>query len=170
MNKDNSHHLNDSWCLYFHDPKGEDWSRGSYVRIGRVSTIEDYWALENNLRDRLHIGMFFLMRESVFPLWEDKENIKGGYLSIRIERPHVLSSWETICGRILGETFLKPEYAGLFSRINGVSISPKKAFCIMKIWLRDKSVNNPHQFDWNATGTKPEDVQFRSYLEEDSLC
>lgn len=142
-----NHYLNECWSLYFHDPSDENWDRTSFQRVVDLTTIEDFWGTNMMLVPRLHLGMFFVMRESVFPLWEEKENRDGGYLSLKILKAHVPDTWEDLCAKMLSETILKPEHQHLWNHVNGISISPKKTFCIIKIWLKSQEVNNPAMFN-----------------------
>ena len=156
------HYLNDSWSLYFHDPSDESWDRTSFQRVVDLATIEDFWGVNMMLVPRLHLGMFFIMRESVFPLWEEKENRSGGYLSLKILKANVSDTWEDLCAKLLSETILKPEHQHMWDQINGISISPKKTFCIIKIWLKSQEVSNPAMF--NIRGPDFTEVLYSSYV------
>ena len=46
--------------------------------------------------------------------------------------------------KLINETLLKPEYQHLSKWINGMSVSPKKNFCIIKIWLDVSSLQDPN--------------------------
>jgi hypothetical protein len=49
--------------------------------------------------------------------------------------------WKTLFYLLAGETLsLEPKYN---PQLNGITISPKKNFCIIKIWLCDCSVQDP---------------------------
>jgi hypothetical protein len=65
------------------------------------------------------------------PKWDDNENTKMSYMSIKILKANATEFMEKILAYSLTETLYKdhPEL------INGVSISPKKNFCICKIWI-----------------------------------
>jgi hypothetical protein len=41
---------------------------------------------------------------------------------------------------LLSESFIKDEYIDLWEILNGISISPKKNFCIIKIWLNNNNI------------------------------
>lgn len=140
--------LNDNWCLYFHDPNNEDWSKESYINIATVSTIQEYVQLENVLKQNFHKGMFFLMREHVFPLWDDDYNVDGGAFAIKVLKSVADEFWIDTCMKVLGEVISKDKQTNVI--INGVSISPKKHFCIIKLWVAntdftDASVFNLHE-------------------------
>ena len=130
--------LNDLWALYFHDPLNSDWNLSSYIRIEDISTVQGFWKAHDLLKSNVHLGMFFLMREYVFPCWDDPNNKDGGCISIKVLKNESLVFWEKMCIALLGETLLKePSRAKLWSSVNGISTSPKKHFCIVKIWLKE---------------------------------
>jgi hypothetical protein len=133
--------LNDVWTYYFHDPNDSDWTYPSYQSLANISSIEDFWSVHQLLKDKIHMGMFFLMREHIFPCWDDKYNCDGGCLSIKVLKQDLSVFWEELSIRILGENLLKQEKMHLWNHINGMSISPKKHFCIVKVWLQSGEIS-----------------------------
>jgi hypothetical protein len=79
--------------------------------------------------------MFFAMREHVFPCWDDANNIDGGCLSIKVPVDAVPSTWEYLVKRTLGETLVVDPKR--WESLNGISVSPKRGFCIFKLWMAD---------------------------------
>jgi hypothetical protein len=136
------HFLNDTWHVFFHDPLDDDWTNQSYKNLNSISSIEEAHAHLEAQKPIIHKGMFFIMRDGVFPCWDDPENIKGGSLSIKVLKESVYTFWEKIVMQILGESFLIDEKTEYWNYINGVSISPKKYFCIIKVWLKDELLFN----------------------------
>lgn len=134
--------LNDVWTYYFHDPDNNDWSYKSYNMLCTLSCIQDFWVAHSVLKDKIHLGMFFLMREHVFPCWDDENNKYGGCLSIKVLKQDMPAFWEELSMRVLGENLLKRENLKLWDHVNGISCSPKKHFCIVKIWLKTEEINN----------------------------
>ena len=127
--------LNKKWDLWFHNLSNPDWSINGYTKIYTIETIEEFW--EINMRMNINIiqnGMFFLMKEGIQPLWEHETNINGGCWSYKISKKECYISWVELLIAICGETLLEDKYNNI---INGVSISPKKNFCIMKIWTNN---------------------------------
>ena len=80
--------------------------------------------------------MFFLMRDGIFPLWEDESNINGGVWSYIVQKKEVNSCWIDISIKTIGELLTDEEY---LSDINGISLSPRTNVGIIKIWNSDKS-------------------------------
>lgn len=140
--------LNDLWTLYFHDPNNDNWSLESYQRIADFNSVESVLKVHNVLRNHIHCGMFFLMREHVFPCWDDDYNKNGGCLSIKVLKKDMKEFWEQMIFMMLGETLLQSEYTQHWSLINGISSSPKKHFCIIKIWLQNDVLSNKTFFNF----------------------
>ena len=150
--------LDDTWSLYFHDPQDSDWRLSSYVKITDVSSANEFWGVANTVGNRIGNGMFFLMREHVFPCWDDKYNIQGGCLSIKVANDAVARTWNELCTEILGEG-MEAECAALAAEhgatgatgatggaaveINGISVSPKYNFAIIKLWLSSARMQEP---------------------------
>ena len=135
------HKLNNTWTLWAHLPHDIDWSVASYKEILTLNTVEDALMLFENLPDILVKNcMLFLMRKGIQPTWEDEHNKYGGCFSYKINNRNVTYSWKNLSYVLLGETLTSPE---LSKYINGITISPKKNFCIIKIWLSTCDNNNP---------------------------
>jgi Eukaryotic initiation factor 4E len=162
MNDDDVVYLNDIWTLYFHDPeKLDDWTNESYIRITDITTPKMFYEVHNFIKEHLHAGMFFIMREHIFPTWDDTMNKDGGILSLKVIKTSSKDYWEDICVKILGETMAKDE--SRWSSINGVSISPKKHFCIIKIWLGDAEA--PCKTMYNLPENYEGDALFKTNVE-----
>lgn len=136
------HPTNTQWIVWYHNPSDKNWDISSYKDIIEISSIEDYCVLKNTWNKCLpktNEGMFFLMRKtkdgSIYPQWEDKNNIKGGYWSYKVFKEYSENAWFELMSFMIGEHILDDqEY---IMDINGISISPKKNFCILKIWNKD---------------------------------
>lgn len=148
---DNEILLNDLWSFWFHDPYNNDWNVGSYIKIMDIGSVDEFWQVHNTFESKIHLGMFFLMREHIFPCWDDPLNNTGGCLSIKVLKQDVAIFWKEMCVRLLGETLITSEKAtSMFDVVNGLSISPKKHFCIIKIWLRTHELANKVFFELPA--------------------
>jgi hypothetical protein len=115
--------------------------------VQTISSAEDFWMFNDVARDRIPKGMFFLMREHVFPCYDDVSNKDGGCFSIKVRAcnwataicnenlvqvPNEIFAayWEKLCVAVLAESLVSNADA-----ITGISTSPKKQFCIIKIWI-----------------------------------
>ena len=128
--------LNDTWRLYFHDPVEDVWTRESYASLGVVSSVENFWTLWNSIDEHIHKGMFFLMREHVFPVWDDASLVNGGTISCKIPFEEANDFFCKLSLRALGETLLDKSARRVpWDAINGISIAPKRFFNIAKIWV-----------------------------------
>ena len=132
--KDKEQHvLHDKWILWAHLPHDIDWNFTSYKKIITIKTLEDCIILFENFPEvMIKNCMLFLMRNNIEPIWEDPKNRNGGCFSYKINNKNVITCWKNLSYVLLGETLTSPE---LSKYINGITISPKKNFCIIKIWL-----------------------------------
>merc|ERR1711916_43506 len=84
------HKLKDKWTLWFDvgRPRGKtsgtitekEWM-ATLKEICSFQTIEDFWAIFNNLMPagKMPVGSsFYLFKTGIRPEWEDKANEKGG--------------------------------------------------------------------------------------------
>ena len=132
------HKLNNKWTFWFHDPLDNNWKINSYKKIYTIDSIESYLKLYSFLNTKLiENSMLFLMKENIEPLWEHQENIKGGCWSLKIPKGNMYDLWNNISISLVNESITSSEEIN----INGISISPKKNFCIIKIWT-NKNINN----------------------------
>ena len=128
--------LNNSWKLWNHSPNNSDWSVNSYGEIITIDNIDlcktvcEKFLCENLLTS----CMFFIMRNNIKPVWEDNDNKNGGCFSFKLQNKIVHNSWNTLVYKILGETLFHDE--NIQKNVTGLSISPKKFFCIIKIWMK----------------------------------
>jgi len=141
--------LNDLWTVYFHDPANADWTNQSYVRVGDIASVDDFWAHANGWEGEIHKGMFFIMRDGVFPCWDDAANIDGGVMSIKVLKENLGEFWNELCMKIMGETLLidADKRERWWDNVNGISTSPKKHFCIVKIWVKSHEFSQKELFD-----------------------
>jgi hypothetical protein len=77
--------------------------------------------------------MLFLMRKGINPIWEDERNRNGGCFSYKIINKDVPGTWKQMSYLLVGETM--SDNVKILPHINGITISPKKNFCIMKVWV-----------------------------------
>ena len=133
--------LNDSWTLWAHLPHDIDWKLSSYKKIMSINNVQEIIALNNYLPDiMIKNCMLFLMRNNIKPIWEDPQNRNGGCFSYKINNKGIISCWKNLSYVLLGETLTE---SNLSKYINGITISPKKNFCIIKIWLSTCDYQNP---------------------------
>jgi hypothetical protein len=134
MNTDEDITLDTSWNLYFHDYMDSSWDRESYEIIGTVKTVIQFWTMFNIIKSKLDSGMFFLMREGVFPKWDDNINKTFSFLTIKVTKQSVISFAESLFVRMINNSIITNNKLPN-TVIDGVSVSPKKNFCIFKLWI-----------------------------------
>ena len=133
--------LENNWTLWFHEMYNKDWSINSYKKIVSFKTLDEAILLFENMNYNIFKkNSIFLMKNNIKPIWEDENNKNGGCISYKILENDVvkvvkLFSYHIICNILsdIPENHLK---------INGISISPKKSFSIIKIWLCDETIIN----------------------------
>tara|TARA_X000000950_G_scaffold226165_1_gene272948 strand:+ start:237 stop:773 length:537 start_codon:yes stop_codon:yes gene_type:complete len=126
--------LSDKWVLWAHLPHNTDWSLKSYINIKEISAVEEVVALNNYISDTMITNcMLFLMRKNINPTWEDEKNVNGGSFSFKITNKEACKIWRNLMCAVTGETISDDD--NFLECVNGITISPKKSFCIIKIWM-----------------------------------
>ena len=129
------HILNDEWNFWAHLPHDTDWSLNSYKTIFCSTTLEETLSISEAFPPRLVKNcMLFIMRKGITPLWEDPKNRFGGCFSYKVNNKNVPECWKKLTYSLVGESLSVNKQ--LQQNINGITISPKKNFCIIKIWLK----------------------------------
>ena len=130
----NEYLLKNKWVLWYHSLKNKSWDNNSYVKVIEIKSLLDYKLLEDIMRiNHLQNGMFFLMKNDIFPTWEDPKNRMGGCISFKYDN-NILNEWLKILLLCITDNLSEHN-----KEINGLSISPKKEFNILKVWIKDDS-------------------------------
>ena len=134
--------LKKRWNLWAHLPHDSDWSTKSYKQIYTFSTVEETIAITETLPEPLIKNcMLFIMQEGIIPMWEDLKNRNGGCFSYKVSNKNVCDVWRELTYVLVGETAsISPLFV---NAITGITISPKKNFCIIKIWMTNCDNQNP---------------------------
>tara|TARA_B100000787_G_scaffold93313_1_gene68895 strand:+ start:13 stop:495 length:483 start_codon:yes stop_codon:yes gene_type:complete len=132
----NDYVLKNKWTLWFHSISNKKWDNKSYIKVIEITNLFDYKLLDNIFKmNHLQNGMFFLMKNNIFPTWEDPKNRLGGCISFKYDK-NILKEWLKIILLLITENLSVKEN---INEINGISISPKKEFNITKIWIKNDS-------------------------------
>lgn len=135
--------FNNQWTLWQHEPLNTDWGLGSYNKLFTITNTNEFWSIYKLLNiECLKYNMIFFMKNDIVPLWEDSANINGGAISVKIVYKDIYSSWIELSMALIGE-YITSNIEDC-EKINGISISPKKGFCILKIWT-----NTPEELNMN---------------------
>ena len=130
------HDLDNNYTLWMHMLYDNDWSINSYKKIYTFNTIEKAACLIENLNSEIiEKTMIFLMKNDIKPIWEVEENKRGGCFSYKITTCYIYELWKKMSYMLIGNSLIDDDI--IVKNINGISISPKKNYCIFKIWIND---------------------------------
>jgi hypothetical protein len=124
--------LQSPWNIWYHHTLN-DWYLTGYKQIFTIKSIKDFWDFHNNLDclGGITNAQFFMMRDTVTPVWEDPMNRNGGSWSILVPVQDAQNAWEHIAVLMIGEN--------LCPGITGLSINQKNNIAVIKIWNTDKN-------------------------------
>lgn len=161
----NNYQLNTNWCLWYHSINDNSWKNSSYKELYKIRNLYDLKCLNDTIK-KIHLqnSMFFIMREDIFPTWEDPDNRNGCCVSFKISSNVLDDQWNLIINMILSEDIIKDKEK--YDLITGVSISPKKEFNIVKIWLRE----NVSDFTEFLNEYEPFYTKKNSLIKKHELC
>ena len=157
--------LSDKWTLWAHLPHDTDWSINSYKNIYTMQTVQETIAITATLPDILVKNcMLFLMRDGVKPIWEDPKNRDGGCFSYKISNKNVYDVWKELTYFVVGNSI--SANSSFVNSVVGITISPKKNFCIIKIWMSNCKNQNPSLVSSNVKGISPQGCLFKKHTPE----
>lgn len=140
--QDSFHKLADTWILWAHLPHNIDWTMKSFIHVATLSTVEEVVAVMEALPPSLVENcMLFLMRGHIRPVWEDPKNREGGYFSYKVVNKNVGKAWRDLTYHLVGNTISEDQ--NFMNCITGITISPKKNFCIIKMMMTNLKHQNP---------------------------
>lgn len=136
IEKQTFHTLSDTWNVYVHFSHDTNWNIHSYKKMMTIQSVEEAVAFMNSIPETmLKNSMLFNMKNNIKPIWEDPSNRHGGCFSFKVSNKNIQKVWNNLNFAILGNTISENE--DFISNINGITISPKKTFCILKIWMKN---------------------------------
>ena len=138
----NDYKLKNRWTFWYHSINDNNWKINSYHKLYSIENIYDYKIIEDSFKNNHYYnGMYFIMRNDIKPIWEDPMNRMGGYISFKIYSNDLINKWNYLIKKcIMEDIFIDNN-----DYINGISISPKKEFNILKIWL-NKDISNYKEY------------------------
>jgi hypothetical protein len=152
-----------SWTLYFHEPEDKSWSIDSYRRICNIPSWELLGSVLREMgQHRTVNGMMFAMQGDTSPLWENKANIRGGCYCLKVSRKAAAETYQR---------YLVAAALGLITigenPIVGVTMSPKKGFCIIKLWNTNaKAFNKATDIAILHEEVKVEEILYRPHTDQ----
>ena len=138
------HKLIGKWDLYYHLPHDKNWDLNSYKVIANdIDTVERTIAINESIPENVvKFSMLFAMRSGITPQWEDPRNRTGGCFSFKVINKQVYEVWKALFYAMCGETLcVNKQHSKL---VNGITVSPKRNFCIVKIWMETCSLQDPN--------------------------
>jgi Eukaryotic initiation factor 4E len=151
------------WTLYFHSPEETKWTLNTFINLGSMKTWKDFWTIVEALKpESFSDGMFFMMRDPSPPLWESHQNIRGGCYSFRCQKKEAADIYMShIIACMLGQ-ISKGD-----NRINGISISPKRGFNIIKIWNTDANkFSHPSNINTDISSIREGDIMYTPFVQK----
>jgi hypothetical protein len=103
------------------------------------------------------------MRGTISPLWDDNANIRGGSYCLKVGRRNATEIFTRyVAAAARGICSKDPK-----NEIVGVTISPKKGSCIIKIWnMNAKAFRNPADIPLLHEEVKEEEILYRAHTEQ----
>ena len=153
-----------SWSVYYHEPEDKSWTADSYKRLQVVNSWEAVGQILRELGNhKTTNGLLRIMRGDVSPLWENRVNIHGGSYCLKISRRNAVEVFQ----RYLAAAALGSGANDAANEIVGVTISPKKGTCIIKIWNLDcKRFNKAKDLPILHEEVKHEEILYRPHTEQ----
>ena len=159
------HQLNNKWNLWAHLPHDTDWTVNSYKSIYKFKTVEDAVAITETLPEMLVKNcMLFVMKDGITPVWEDPKNREGGCFSYKVSNKNVYEVWKDLTYILVGESI--SSNTAFVNNVTGITISPKKNFCIIKIWMTNCVYQNPTMVSGDINGITPQGCLFKKHTPE----
>ncbi|CAI4226230.1 unnamed protein product [Auanema sp. JU1783] len=124
---------------YFIRPAGkfdpEEYAQ--YVQpIAAVNSVQQFWRVYRHLKRPCDIGDkvdIHFFKKNIKPVWEDRDNVKGGKWILRLKKGLSSRVWENLLLAMIGEQFLVGE------EICGAVCSIRNQEDIVSLWNRTAS-------------------------------
>ena len=98
--------LQDNWDIWYHSIKDNHWGKETYQKVDQITSLLDYKYIKDTFQqDHYQNGMFFCMKNDIFPNWEDPDNRNGGQLGSQVSNGWnhemiqciVIQRWRKFC-------------------------------------------------------------------------
>ena len=161
MSAPTAHTLKTPWVLWVHNVKDTGWDLRNYTQLATYSTAEEVISLTRSLNEHIvRTCMLFVMRKGIAPMWEDSKNRNGGTFSYKVRHENVFSTWCMLMRALAGESVGESD-PSFSSHITGASISAKRGFSIIKIWMDCRTYQDPRVIG-NIGGIAPDGCLFKN--------
>ena len=153
--------LKTAWTLWAHFSDDKDWSESSYHELYTFNDVRTAVALTRCLPEHVIRGsMLFIMRKGIKPTWEDPQNRDGGAFSYKIPVDSVQDAWRMMTYGLIGEVLVPTAVP------NGITISPKRGFCVVKIWMSTCEQQDPNSISVVHPSMRASDCMFKPHKPE----
>jgi translation initiation factor 4E len=155
---------NSTWSLWDHSSEEKKWTPSTYKQIHTILCWCDFWELFDTIGDDTLLGgFFFLMRDPIPPLWENKGNIRGGSYTIRVPRRDSADVFlRYSIASILGETM-----KNISNNVVGISIAPKRAYNVISIWNDDfAKFNSADDMNILARSVRYDEIRYTKHIDK----
>lgn len=150
--------LDSQWTLYYHDVNNDDFSRDTFRKVCKYSTIGEMLFMINKLTT-FQSGMFFIMRDDTSPLFKDPENINGGMWTYKIPKKDSDNIFKNLVVATSMEVLTKDP--SQMPQINGLSVSPKINNLVIKIWSNNPTEKDPERLFTHIEGLDHNTARFK---------
>ena len=128
-----------NWTVWYHNSK-DDWTINGYKKLYTIKTIKDYWKLYNNWDQlgTINNKHFFMMKNNITPIWEDKDNKNGGCWSYKVNENIAQQLWDDLSLHLVTNSLstIKNDIVGLSACLK------KNNFSVIKIWNKESKNNS----------------------------
>ena len=102
--------LKEEWVLWFHSINDSNWNKSSYKKLFVLRDLYDVKIIIDTFKqNHYQNGMFFCMKDSIFPTWEDPNNRLGGCLSFKVYSKNIVEEWNTLLLKCITGSIMKSE-------------------------------------------------------------
>ncbi|KAH0559602.1 hypothetical protein GP486_003886, partial [Trichoglossum hirsutum] len=129
------HPLKHTWVVWYRPPtsKYSDYEKSTLPLVS-FSSVESFWTVYSHLKrpsSLPSVSDYHIFKKGVRPVWEDKENRKGGKWIVRLKKGVVDRYWEDLLMAIVGDQFAE---AG--EEVCGAVLSVRSGEDVLSVWTR----------------------------------
>jgi hypothetical protein len=109
------------------------------MQVSQVGTPAEFWSVVDAIpKEAFENGMFFFMKKGVRPTWDSPENERGGAWSKKIDASYTHETFiDMMVHCVLGKLLQTHK-----ETLQGITLSPKGSFHILKIWNSASNLND----------------------------
>ena len=156
--------LKNKWVFWYHLNNDTNWNLDSYKRLATITSqeklthiLDNYISEENLIKSTL-----FLMKDDINPTWEDKNNINGGSFSLKVNNKFIYETWSSILYKVINDKLFTD--INIADSVTGISLSPKKYYCIIKVWVSNCNNTNVSLLDLTDTKIQHDVCLFKKHV------